>query len=56
MQNELVMWLVGNKWVMVLTNDASELQESVLHELHGSALGGHPGHQKLESLVRHRFY
>ena len=50
------MWLVGNEWVMVLLNDASELQEVVLHELHGSALGGHLGHGKLESLVRCRFY
>ena len=50
------MWLVGNEWVMVLPNDASELQEAVLHELHGSALGGHLGYRKLESLVPCRFY
>ena len=45
------MQLVGNEWVMVLPNDASELWEAVLHELHGSALGGHLGCRKLESLV-----
>ena len=50
------MRLVGNEWVMVLPNDASELREAVLHELHGSALGGHLGRRKLESLVRRRFY
>ena len=50
------MRLVGNEWVMVLPNDASELQEAVLCELHGSALGGHLGRRKLESLVRRRFY
>ena len=43
------MHLVGNEWVMVLPNDASELWEAVYHELHGSALGGHLGRQKLES-------
>ena len=50
------MRLVGNEWVMVLPNDASELWEAVLCELHGSALGGHLGRRKLESLVRRRFY
>ena len=50
------MRFVGNEWVMVLPNDASELREAVLRELHGSALGGHLGRRKLESLVRCRFY
>ena len=45
------MWLVGKKWVMVLPNDAFELCKAVLCELYGSALGGHLGHKKLESLV-----
>ena len=45
------MRLVGNEWVMVLPNDTSELREAVFHELHGSALRGHLGRRKLESLV-----
>ena len=45
------MRLVGNEWVMVLPNDASELREAVLCEFYGSALGRHLGHRKLESLV-----
>ena len=37
------MRLVGNEWVMVLPNDASESWEAVFRELYGSALGGHLG-------------
>ena len=45
------MQLLGNEWVMVLPNDASGLREAVLYKRHGSALGGHFGRRKLESLV-----
>ena len=50
------MQLVEDEWVVVISANAVDLQETVLYELNMSALGDHIRFRKLEALVQHQFY
>ena len=44
--NGLVVCLLNDKFVPVITGDATQIQQAILSDIHGSALGGHLGWQK----------
>ena len=47
--------LVNNGFVPVVPSDATQIQQTMLSELHGLALGGHLGQQKMDVLVKIQF-
>ena len=52
----MVVRLVGDVFVPMIPDDATDLIQGILHEIHASALGGHLGRRKMETLLRSHFY
>ena len=55
-RNDMVVRLVGDVFVPVIPDDATDLIQGILRKVHASALGGHLGRRKMEALLRSRFY
>ena len=47
--------LVNDEILPVIPSDAIQIQQAILSELHGSALGGHLGWQKMDVLLKEGF-
>ena len=46
--------LVTDESILVIPSDAIQIQQAILSELHGSALGGHLGWQKMDVFTERR--